>query len=288
MDIVALVVVMFVGLCFGSLVNAVVWRVHEQAKIDASKQKYKKEAKKRYSIVTARSMCPHCGHELSVLDLVPIFSWLFLRGRCRYCKAPISAQYPIVEAIGAVAAGLSYLAWPYDLDAEGIVGLAAFGLWLIVLTILLALAVYDSKFRILPDRLVVAATFFGVVMVLLLAITAGDRASLYNAAFGGIFLAGLFFVLFQVSGGRWIGGGDVKLGFLLGLLAGSLLHAVLLLFIASVLGTLYTLIAALVAKTHLSPQAEIAFGPWLIIATYVAFLWAPDIITWYSGLLSTI
>ena len=283
MEVSILLIVIFVGVCLGSFVNAFVWRVHKQAEVDASKAKDKKTAKKKYSVVTARSMCPHCRHELGALDLVPIFSWVFLRGKCRYCKAPISAQYPIVEAIGGLLAALSYIAWPYALESP--LGFAAFALWLVLLTVLLALAVYDIRWRLLPDRLVLPATILGVAFVVIVAFGTGDWQGLGNAALAGAVFAAFFYGLFQISGGRWIGGGDVKLAFLLGLLAGSPLRVVLLLFIASVLGTLAALVQALLAKRAMTSKTQIAFGPWLILAGFITFLWGQGMLDAYTALL---
>lgn len=283
MDLFLLLIVVFVGLCFGSLVNAVVWRIHEQMQIDASKQKNKKQAKKRYSIVMARSMCPHCGHELGAKDLVPVFSWLCLRGKCRYCQAPISAQYPIVEMIGAIAAVISYFAWPYGLMTN--LDIVCFGLWLVLLTILLALSVYDIRYYLLPNRLVLPATIVASVMIVGLGFAQGKGSFVVDALLGGLLFAGLFYGLYKLSRERWIGGGDVKLAFLLGLLAGSPLAVVLLLFIASVLGTLYAVIVSVVNHRPLTGSSKVPFGPWLITAGYIAFLLADAIMRWYGQLI---
>ena len=283
MESILVIFVVFLGVCLGSFVNALVWRVHKQAKIDESKTKDKKAAKKKYSVVTARSMCPHCRHELGALDLVPIFSWVFLRGKCRYCKAPIAAQYPIVEIIGGVFAAISYASWPYALGTT--LEAAIFVLWMLLFTVLLALAVYDVRWRLLPDRLVLPATILGVAFLLAVAMSTGDWLALGHAIIAGAFFAVFFYGIFQISGGRWIGGGDVKLAFLLGLLAGSLLHVVLLLFIASVLGTLAAIVQAARSKLAISSKTEIAFGPWLLLAGIIVFLWADDILAAYARLL---
>ena len=94
-----LIVIFFVlGVCFGSFVNALVWRIHEQ-----SKPKKKRAASdKELSVVSGRSMCPNCKHTLSTKDLLPVISWLTLGGKCRYCSKPISWQYPSVEMLTAL------------------------------------------------------------------------------------------------------------------------------------------------------------------------------------------
>ena len=98
-----IVLILFVfGLIFGSFVNAYVWRF-----------------KKRKNWVSERSICPNCKHVLRAKDLVPVLSWLSLRGKCRYCKKPISAQYPAVELFTALLFALSYAFWPYSLTLLG-------------------------------------------------------------------------------------------------------------------------------------------------------------------------
>ena len=99
-----IIILAWLGLCAGSFVNALVWRLHEQ--------KRSKKADKKLSILNGRSMCVHCRHELTWYDLIPLFSWLLLRGKCRYCKKPISWQYPIVELATAAVFVLSYIFWP--------------------------------------------------------------------------------------------------------------------------------------------------------------------------------
>src|SRR5690606_2157613 len=98
------------GLCVGSFVNALVWRLRMQ------ESSGKKKSDRKMSISRGRSMCPHCRHELSAVDLVPVFSWLFLGGKCRYCRKPISKQYPLVELVTSILFIASYVFWP---DAVG-------------------------------------------------------------------------------------------------------------------------------------------------------------------------
>src|SRR5690348_8244818 len=106
------------GLGLGSFVNALVWRLHEQElaeeepKHKRAKGKARQLSAKELSIVSGRSMCPDCHHELAPQDLIPVLSWLWLRGKCRYCSKPISWQYPLVELVTAALFIVSYLSWP--------------------------------------------------------------------------------------------------------------------------------------------------------------------------------
>ena len=249
------------GLCFGSFVNAFVWRMHE-----------------RKDWVRERSECVHCHHELAAKDLVPVLSWLWLRGKCRYCHKSISVQYPLVEAAVAVLFVVSYLAWPQPLTGPEI---AIFGLWLVILVGLIALMVYDLRWMLLPNKLVFPLTGVAVVQAIIRVASADDVTKVFlgevaAAAIGG----GIFYILFQVSGGKWIGGGDVKLGFLLGTLVATPGSSLLVIFLASVLGTLVSL--PLLVSQKLQGKSRIPFGPFLIAAAIVVVLIGGRILHWYT------
>lgn len=262
------------GLILGSFVNALVWRIHEQAK---SK---KKRADKRYSIWVGRSMCTHCGHELVAKDLVPLFSWLLLRGRCRYCRAKISAQYPLVEILTALLFAAGYIVWPYGSDT---VGMVMFFFFVPFVVLFMALAVYDVRWFLLPNRLVFTLTFLAAAQVGAVALVGHDIASVWQPVVGAALLYGIFWGLYQVSAGRWIGGGDVKLALPLGLIVGTPLGAFLVLFFASLLGTVVSL--PLIARGKKGLTQHIPFGPYLLAACYIVLLFGDRIVAWYTGML---
>lgn len=268
--IIAILVIL--GLALGSFVNALVWRLHE---LSLPKKK-RKASDADLSIARGRSMCTSCRHSLSAKDLVPILSWLSTKGKCRYCKEPISWQYPAVELSGALLFVLSYLYWPYELFGWGWL---AFGAWLISLTGMLALFVYDVRWMLLPNKIVFP--LYGVGAVYVVGRCAADSSiePLINAIGGLIAGGGIFYLLFKFSNGRWIGGGDVKLGFLIGVLVGSFQAGLLMLFIASVLATL--LVVPLLASGKAGRGTKIPFGPFLIIAAFVVTLFGQSIIDWY-------
>jgi leader peptidase (prepilin peptidase)/N-methyltransferase len=262
-----ILVILIVGLAAGSFINAFVWRLYKQTK---------QPKKKAYSILTGRSMCPKCGHTLKPLDLIPVFSWLMLKGKCRYCNKSISAEYPIVEVITVFLFISSYIYWPLSFGREGIF---YFVLWLFLLINLIALAVYDIHWLTLPNR--VMYLLYGAVLVQIVATFVffhGGLDYLYGDLLGLVIGGGIFYILFQVSSGKWIGGGDVKLGAILGLYLGSGIDAILMIFLASVVGSVYSL--SLMGMGKLDRKAVIPFGPFLIVATIILRLFGQSITNW--------
>lgn len=271
--VILIIVLFLLGLVFGSFINALVWRLR---KVETSKG----QVNKKYSIVHGRSMCVHCKHELAAKDLIPVASWLLLRGKCRYCNKPISAQYPLVELITGVIFAVSYAFWQYPIS--NLMAGLLFGVWLIAVIILIALAVYDTHWYELPDRLVFPLIALSLLYAVTESIVVDDLAVAGHAVFGGAIVFALFWALFQVSNGEWIGGGDVKIAFALGVFAGGAMEAFLVIFIASLLGTLLAL-PGLIAKGNIK-GVKIPFGPYLIAATIIVVLFGSSIIFWYQNL----
>ena len=226
-------------------------------------------------------MCPNCRHILSSYDLIPIFSWLFLGGKCRYCNKPISLQYPLVELITGIVFVFSYVYWPKHFSSTEII---IFSLWLCITSGLIALMVYDIKWMMLPSRLIYPLYIFAIVLVLLTVHTSNDPAKailsyLLSSLIGG----GIFYVLYQVSDGKWIGGGDVRLGWLLGLIVATPSNSVLMLSLASFIGLFITV--PLLLTKRINRKAVIPFGPFLITACFIVVLFGSNIITWYQNLI---
>lgn len=265
-------VLTILGISLGSFVNALVWRMHEQ---DNS---YSKFNKKDLSIVTGRSMCTHCGHTLQAKDLIPIASWLSLQGKCRYCKKRIP-DTPVAEIVTPFLFVFSYLVWPYGF---GLIGTIQFVIWLILVVGFMALGIYDLKWKLLPNRIVYVLISLVAFQVALEILVGGGMARFTGALWGVLFGSGLFWALYKVSEGRLIGGGDVKLGVVYGLLLGGPINSLLCIFIASTLGTLVAL--PLVAMGRADKMSKIPFGPYLIIATTVVYLFGASIVGWYRAL----
>lgn len=265
------------GLALGSFVNALVWRVYEQS----LPKKKRAASDKELSIATGRSMCPLCKHTLAWYDLLPVISWLSLKGKCRYCKQPISRQYPVVELAVAGLFVWSYLAWSPELNGANTANWVLFGVWLVAVVMLVALVVYDLRWMLLPNRIVFPLIGIAAVSVLVRALMLNEGLSSILSSVAGLLVAGgIFYVLFQISNGKWIGGGDVKLGFALGLLLGTPVLAFMMLFAASILGLLAALPGIIMKKTALA--SKIPFGPYLILATIIVKLYGSGVWDWYQ------
>ena len=204
---------------------------------------------------------------------------MWLRGKCRYCKAAIPDS-PIVELLTGLLFAVSYAAWPYGVHHVGLFKLIC---WMAVLVAFVALAVYDLRWFLLPDRIVFPLTALVVGQVLTTVVWTHDVRSLWNALLGGIVIFGLFWILYQVSKGAWIGGGDVKLALSLGLLAGSPFRAMVVIFFASLAGTFASIPQLLKGKEGFTKR--IPFGPSLILATVIVVLYGSRISVWYQSLI---
>lgn len=233
--------------------------------------------------ISGRSACASCGHELEAIDLVPIFSWLFLRGRCRFCGSRISIQYPLVEATTALLFGF--------------IGAAPVALTLQILALpiaalLIAISVYDIRHTVIPDAWAYALAGFSLIFSLAYLTSINELS-----AFTPLFLAGPvsalpFWALWYVSGGTWMGFGDSKLawgvGWLLGPLCGFI--AIVLAFILGAVVSVCVLLplsspavwafAARVTHTSSSVggrwgftmKSEVAFGSFLSVACVLVWL----------------
>ncbi|MCA9330904.1 prepilin peptidase [Candidatus Saccharibacteria bacterium] len=259
----------------GSFAEATSWRIHEQT----TRNNLSKKQQKELSISRGRSMCAQCHHQLAWYDLIPLVSWLSLVGKCRYCHKPIGWHAPLMEVVTAGLFVISWSAWPFVVSASPDASWVLFAVWLSIVVHFVILSVYDLRWMMLPDRavasLIAASGLFWAVHEVMAGFVMLDIIMVLGAM--GV-SAGLFWVLYQISHGEWIGGGDVKLGVPLGILVSEPIRAALMLFVASLLGTIVgiTLIAQKRSRT-----AKIPFGPFLIAATVIVVLFGDSMIDWY-------
>ena len=211
--------------------------------------------------MAGRSRCMHCAHVLGILDLVPVFSYLYLRGRCRYCGARISLQYPSVEATAALLALLIYLASPE---------LFAFAFWLLVWMTLLFTVVYDLRHGIIPWSC--SIFLIGLSLVYLVA---GHHTNQVGVVAGPL-LALPLFLISLISWGRWMGWGDwvleLSLGWFLGLSAGG--AALMLAFwsgaAVGIALILFSRIPRRKAVVQFTMRSEVPFAPFLVFGAFLA------------------
>jgi leader peptidase (prepilin peptidase)/N-methyltransferase len=264
------------GLLIGSFLNVVVHRlpIMRQREIDnyiADKEGKPLPFPDRYNLMVPRSACPHCGHQITALENIPIVSWLALRGKCSSCKAPISARYPIVEAVSGILSGL--LIWHFG---SGWLGLAT----LVFTYLLISMTLIDVDHKELPDDLTYPLLWLGLLINL-----DGGLVPLREAVLGAV---GGYMVLWVVArayqlvrGQIGMGEGDFKLLAALGAWFGwKMLPAIILL--SSLVGALIGITMILIGRTK--KGQHIPFGPYLAGAGMIALFYGPELTSLAMGL----
>jgi leader peptidase (prepilin peptidase)/N-methyltransferase len=260
----------------GSFLNVVVHRlpIMRQREIDnyiADKEGKPLPFPERYNLMVPRSACPHCGHQITALENIPIVSWLALRGKCSKCKAPISARYPIVEAVSGVLSGL--LVWHFGSGWTGLATLA-------FTYLLLSMTLIDVDHKELPDDLTYPLLWLGLLINL-----NGNFVPLRDAVLGAV--AGYLFLWIvarayeAVRGQIGMGEGDFKLLAGLGAWFGwKMLPTIIVLssFVGAAIGITMILIGRHKKGEH------IPFGPYLAGAGMIALFYGPELTRLTLGL----
>ena len=250
------------GMAFGSFIDAVAWRLHTKR-----------------NFVTGRSECEHCHHKLGPFDLIPVFSWIMLGGKCRYCQRPITALAPATEIIMGLLFLTSFFYWPFGFETWQ--GIALLGFWLVYLVMLGILFVYDVRWQLLPDAIVYPLIVLGLVDAAIRISILPDSSIVDYAShvvLGMAAMAGVYGMLYMVSRGRWVGFGDVKLAMFMGAVLGWE-KILLVLMLANILGLLVVAPGLLTRK--LTPKSHVPFGPFMITAFIITGLFGDTIIDWY-------
>lgn len=254
MEFLNLVIVFILGTIIGSFLNVVIYRYNSGS-----------------SPLKGRSQCFACGKTLSWYELIPIFSFLLQRGRCRGCKTKLSLQYLLVEVLTGLMFVSVFLVHKSMLES---------GYLVVVFSILLVIAVYDFRHQIIPDGLV--AVFALLSIWWFISTVPGGLARAIHFPYYWTLIAGpmLFFpfwFLWFVSKGRWLGLGDGKLALGIGWFLGATLGASAVM-LAFWIGAAYALTIMAIQKigghilgTRLSMRSEIPFGPFLILGTIVVY-----------------
>jgi prepilin signal peptidase PulO-like enzyme (type II secretory pathway) len=222
---------------------------------------------------------------LGVWDLIPIFSFVFLRGRCRYCKQAISWQYPVIEI--TTAALFIFVAWYYLIFNSQFSIINQFSIFnflilirgLFFVSVLLLIFVFDLKYQIIPNRISIPALFIAVIFGVFLTLsTVNSRGALIKLFLAILIGAGFFFAQYLLSKGKWIGGGDICLGALMGAML-SWPNILVALFLAYITGAIYGIVAIIFKKKTL--RSAVPFGTFLTAATFITLFYGTKILDWY-------
>jgi leader peptidase (prepilin peptidase)/N-methyltransferase len=236
--------VILFGLLIGSFLNVVIYRLPAGE-----------------SVVRPGSRCVACGHHLGARDLVPVLSWLWLKGRCRHCGDKISIRYPAIELLTALAFLLVYLQW-------GISFMTLSG-WILTF-ILITCAAIDYDQGLIPNRI----TYPGLILALFLS---GFTVGVPSAFLGALLYGGILLLTAILSSGG-MGGGDIKLAAVIGAF-GGLPASVLAFILTSLLGGVWA--GYLVISRKGGRKSEVKFGPFLAMGGWPALVYGPDLISAY-------
>lgn len=215
-----------------------------------------------------RSFCPKCKHKLGLLDLVPIISYLALRGKCRYCRKQISVEYLLIEALfGFIMAAVF---WQFG---QGSMTDLVFKVFFV--TVLGILFLTDIKDMFIPDRIVIPS-----IVIAFFWLAAFSPQIFVPSVLTGLGIGLFFLFLVVVTKGRGMGGGDIKLGAFIGLCLGPLgLVALMLSFLT---GAVIAIFLVIFGKKHFGQV--IPFGPFLVLGSLITMFWGDQILSWYLNL----
>ena len=253
-----IIIAVVLGLLVGSFLNVLIVRIPKEE-----------------SIVYPASHCVSCNHKLAAMDLIPVASYIILRGKCRYCGCKISPRYTLVEVLMGVLAACSYIA--YGLSVEFVVSF-------VFQAILIVVALIDLEHKIIPDVLVVAGTAVGVILIIY---SVFYKVSFYDVWYsplvGMVLVPGILYVVSRVGGMMFrvdyaVGLGDVGLFIPIGMIMGYKL-SLLALIIAVLIGGCYGMY--LMLKDRKNGKKEIPFAPFISVGSVIAMYLGHDIVVWY-------
>jgi leader peptidase (prepilin peptidase)/N-methyltransferase len=265
---------LLIGLLVGSFLNVLIYRLPKMMQREWREQareilELPNEAPDAtFNLVLPNSNCPHCSHEIKPWENIPVISYLFLRGKCSSCKAPISMRYPLVElACGLLSA---FIAWHFGFTWQA-------GAMLLLTWGLLAMSLIDVDHQLLPDSLVLPLLWLGLITNSFGLFTSLEDA-LWGAIAGYLSLWSVYWLFKLVTGKEGMGYGDFKLLAMLGAWGGwQVLPLTILL--SSLVGAVLGLIMLRLRNAETS--TPIPFGPYLAIAGWIALLWGEQITSSY-------
>ncbi len=257
------VVASLIGIAVGSFINVVVFRTRSQ------------------KALTGRSKCMRCEEPIAWIDLIPVISFFMLKGRCRKCSQVIEWQYPVIELLMGVLFGVLYARAALGF---GIPGYVDSGEWFLLFlrdaamaVFLTIIFVYDFRYYYILDRFTFPAMIVAVAMNLWLG------APVISLLLGGLFIGSFFAFQFLASKGKWVGGGDIRLGMLMGFLLG-IEQGLVALFLSYILGAIVGIGLILAKKRTLDGQ--VPFGTFMAVSIIITLLFGEQILNWYLGFFS--
>ncbi len=235
------------GITIGSFLNVCIYRIPQKE-----------------NIVSTRSHCMSCGYQLRWYDLVPLFSYLVLRGRCRQCKAGISVQYPLIEVLNGILYLIIFLNFGLSVDSL---------LYCLLSSALLVLSVIDFRTYEIPPGINLFIGGLGLIRIIT------DHTNWLDYAIGFLSVSVFLYLLYVLTKGRGIGGGDVKLMAATGLLLGWQRNVIAFL-LGCIMGSVIHLLRMKISKK----DHMLAMGPYLSMGVFLAALWGSKMLNWYLAM----
>lgn len=233
-----------------------------------------------------RSKCPSCKKKIKSYDLVPLLSFMILKGKCRHCEKKISLFYPLIELSTGILFALLFYRFADIFSSTNLY--LFFGLHLLILASLIAIFFYDWFYYIIPDKILIPVGLVTVIATVINILFAKQfgldffvyRPEILNLILGLLIGGGFFLLLVLISKEKWMGWGDVKLGAFLGILLGYQLILVAL-FFAFILGSIVSVVLVFLKKKKM--KDIIPFGPFLVLGGLIALFAGKWIVKWYLG-----
>lgn len=243
-------IIFILGILIGSFLNVCIYRIP-----------------KKESIAFPPSHCTNCNTKLKPFDLVPVFSYLFLGGKCRYCHNKISIRYPLIELL----TGMIFLFLFLKFHVTYLLVL-----YLFLASILIVIAFIDFDHQIIPTELVILGLLAGIITIFI------QQPVRLSDSFFGFLIGGGFFLLIALLSNGGMGGGDIKLMAMLGIWFG-MKGILLIIFLSFVIGAIYSIPLLILKKSN--RKKEIPFGPFIVIATFITIFYYKDIISYYCNVI---
>ena len=263
MNIMMTVIVAIFGIFIGSFLNVCIVRLPKEE-----------------SIVFPSSHCVSCNHKLGFWDLIPVFSYIFLGGKCRYCGEKVSKRYILIELLTGLLVGFAFYRYGFSIDFFGVSSL---------ILILIVVSFIDLEHQIIPDEVVLVGIVVGIILIIYNffgSVSLYKDRNWYNPLIGGVLASGILYIVSKVTKIIYktedtIGLGDVKLFIPIGLILGYRLVIVAFL-IAVLIAGIYGIVIILIDKKN--KKKLVPFAPFISIGSIISAFYGYEIITWYINL----